>query len=67
MITWFFFGDEGVRALTKDEYGSNLPEKYSPWNKFRIIELNRDDPKNAPALAAIDADGYFLFQDDPDA
>lgn len=64
MITWCFFGQEGVRALTTDELGGNLPGEFAPWVKFRIIELRVGEPADERPLSAIAERGFYLFEKD---
>jgi len=64
MITWCFFGQEGVRALTPQESGTNLPSQFAPWTKFKIFDLRIDAPADMEALTAIGEHGFYLFEKD---
>ena len=56
MIYWVFFGQTGMRALTNDETGGNLPSEFGPWNKFKII------PPPDEASADLASKGFWLFE-----
>lgn len=63
----YFFGSDGMRALSRDLTGANLPPKFGPWHPFKITTLNGRDQDELDAIAAINAQGYFLFEKNADA
>ncbi|MBX9659313.1 MAG: hypothetical protein K2X00_12155 [Nitrospiraceae bacterium] len=63
----FFFGSDGMRALTPDLSGSNLPPEFGPWQPFKISNLLGSGQFELDAITAINDHGYFLFKRTDDA
>jgi hypothetical protein len=62
-----FLGDYGMRALTPDLTGKNLPPVFGPWRPFKITTLNGSDQAEMDAMAAINDHGYFLIEKNTNA
>lgn len=41
MVVYLFRGPGRVFAVTGAQDGSNLPQKYAPWQFFKTIDLER--------------------------
>ena len=55
----------GYYGFTPDETATNLPDVGNPWEKFKIIRMERGEtPRIAvntdEALDAIERDGFYL-------
>lgn len=60
MNAWYFLGADGVRAVTIDEAGANLPPQYGPWEMFKNVVVPEDEGSGTArkALASI---GYYII------
>ena len=55
----------GWHGFTRDESGANLPAEHGPWQKFKIVNMNRSEVLRVAvdtdaALDAIQKDGFYL-------
>jgi hypothetical protein len=60
MDVWYFTGRAGLRAVTLDETGSNLPEEHGPWQLLRNAVLP-DGGSAGPVEEALNSGGYYLY------
>ncbi len=61
MNVWLFDGANGLRALTGEGEGTNLPGELGPWTKVKAIELKPDAPDEQEAMALIGEHGFCCF------
>lgn len=60
MDGWYFMGRAGLRAVTLDETGSNLPEEYGPWALLRNVVLPEGEGGRA-VREALTSGGFYLY------
>ncbi len=63
MIVWCFIGAAGLRALTEDQTGANLPPHQAPWRRYKTITVMGSEPDEEEAEALIRQFGYCCFDD----
>ncbi len=61
MNVWLFTGADRLRALTRDQDGSNLPDDFGPWAMVRPVALDGDGADEKEAINLIGEHGYCCF------
>jgi hypothetical protein len=51
----------GIRALTVDPTGGNLPQDYAPWHSMGQRSKPRGRPMIEPINDIVESNGFFLL------
>ena len=62
MNVWLYYGPRRLKALTREQDGSNLPDDLGPWERVRSVSLHEDAPDEQEAMVLIAEHGFCCFE-----